>query len=91
VSSDDGPYLQTFLPAEIPAGDDVEICRHMRRERGLTPQLDDGSAIQATLKDMTGQTTVPNIFIAQKHIGGNSHLQGKKSELPSLLKEAGAV
>lgn len=40
---------------------------------------------------MTGQTTVPNIFIAQKHIGGNSHLQGKKSELPGLLKEAGAV
>lgn len=40
---------------------------------------------------MTGQRTVPNIFIAQKHIGGNSDLQNKKKELPNLLKEAGAV
>jgi glutaredoxin 3 len=40
---------------------------------------------------MTGQTTVPNIFIAQKHIGGNSDLQAKKGQLNNLLKEAGAV
>lgn len=52
---------------------------------------DDGSDIQSTLKDMTGQNTVPNIFIDKKHIGGNSDLQAKKSELPTLLKEAGAV
>jgi glutaredoxin 3 len=53
--------------------------------------IDDGSAIQSTLADMTGQTTVPNIFIAQKHIGGNSDLQAKKGQLNNLLKEAGAV
>lgn len=52
---------------------------------------DDGSAIQSTLGEMTGQTTVPNIFIAKKHIGGNSDLQAKKKELNSLLKDAGAV
>lgn len=40
---------------------------------------------------MTGQTTVPNIFINKVHIGGNSDLQAKKSQLPQLLKEAGAV
>lgn len=40
---------------------------------------------------MTSQRSVPNIFIAKQHIGGNSELQGKKSELPSLLKTAGAV
>lgn len=34
---------------------------------------------------------MPNIFIGQKHIGGNSELQGKKKELPELLKGAGAV
>jgi glutaredoxin 3 len=34
---------------------------------------------------------VPNIFIAQKHIGGNSELQSKKSQLPKLLKEANAI
>ncbi|CAA9958799.1 hypothetical protein CFE70_002312 [Pyrenophora teres f. teres 0-1] len=54
-------------------------------------QVDDGSAMQSVLGDLTGQTTVPNIFIAQKHIGGNSDLQAKKGELPNLLKEAGAL
>jgi len=54
-------------------------------------QVDDGSAIQAALGEMTGQTSVPNIFIAKKHIGGNSDLQAKKGSLPSLLKDAGAI
>ena len=54
-------------------------------------QVDDGSAIQSTLAEMTGQTTVPNVFIGQKHIGGNSDLQAKKGDLPTLLKDAGAV
>jgi len=53
--------------------------------------LDDGSAIQNALEEITGQRSVPNIFIAKKHIGGNSDLQGKKSELPTLLKEAHAL
>lgn len=52
---------------------------------------DDGAALQDALQEITGQRSVPNIFIAQKHIGGNSELQAKKSELPNLLKEAGAV
>lgn len=51
----------------------------------------DGSSIQAALKILSGQSTVPNIFIGQKHIGGNSDLQAKKAELPELLKAAGAT
>ncbi|KAI1283496.1 putative glutaredoxin [Xylaria sp. FL0933] len=54
-------------------------------------QVDDGAAIQAALANITGQSTVPNIFIGQKHIGGNSDLQAKKGELKSLLKSVGAV
>lgn len=54
-------------------------------------QIDDGSEIQSTLRDLTGQNTVPNIFIGKKHIGGNSDLQAKKGDLPTLLKDAGAV
>ncbi|KAK0609823.1 Glutaredoxin [Lasiodiplodia hormozganensis] len=54
-------------------------------------QIDDGAAIQDALEDMTGQRSVPNIFIDKKHIGGNSDLQAKKSELPSLLKAAKAI
>lgn len=54
-------------------------------------KINDGSAIQAALGEMTGQTTVPNVFIGKKHIGGNSDLQSAKNTLPSLLKSAGAL
>ncbi|TVY25865.1 Glutaredoxin [Lachnellula hyalina] len=54
-------------------------------------QVDDGSDLQAALKDINGQTSVPNIYINKKHIGGNSDLQAIKGKLPTLLKEAGAV
>jgi len=54
-------------------------------------QIDDGAALQDALYDITNQRSVPNIFIGQKHIGGNSELQGRKSELPDLLKSAGAI
>ncbi|KAG0634296.1 thioredoxin-like protein [Tuber brumale] len=54
-------------------------------------QVDDGADLQAALQSINGQKTVPNIYIGQKHIGGNSDLQAKKSELPVLLKAAGAV
>lgn len=40
---------------------------------------------------MTNQRSVPNVFIAKKHIGGNSELQSKKSQLPNMLKDAQAV
>ncbi|KAI9720877.1 MAG: hypothetical protein M1812_002716 [Candelaria pacifica] len=53
--------------------------------------VDDGADLQDALQEITGQRSVPNIFIAQKHIGGNSDLQGKKGDLPQLLKDAGAV
>ncbi|KAK6335639.1 hypothetical protein TWF696_002406 [Orbilia brochopaga] len=54
-------------------------------------QIDDGSDIQAALAEITGQSTVPNIFIGGKHIGGNSDLQSKKNALPQLLRNAGAL
>ena len=38
-------------------------------------QIADGAAVQAMLKVITGQGTVPNVFIGGKHIGGNSELQ----------------
>jgi len=55
-------------------------------------QIDDGSEIQEALEDITGQSTVPNIFIKQKHIGGNSDLQAKKGQaLKGLLADAGVL
>jgi glutaredoxin 3 len=52
---------------------------------------DDGSDIQNALREITGQTSVPNIFIKQQHIGGNSDLQAKRGQLKDLLKDAGAL
>ncbi|TKA31032.1 hypothetical protein B0A50_02000 [Salinomyces thailandicus] len=54
-------------------------------------QMDDGAELQDALYEITNQRSVPNIFIDKKHIGGNSDLQAKKSELPKLLKDAHAV
>ncbi|KAK0720256.1 putative glutaredoxin [Lasiosphaeris hirsuta] len=60
-------------------------------------QESDGAALQEALLKITGQRTVPNIFIGKKHIGGNSDFEavvksgkdGKKIE--ELLREAGAI
>ncbi|KAI1390562.1 putative glutaredoxin [Hypoxylon trugodes] len=55
-------------------------------------EVPDGSAIQDALREISSQTTVPNIWIGKKHIGGNSDLQGKnKDELKNLLVEVGAL
>ncbi|KAL9051250.1 MAG: hypothetical protein Q9162_006139 [Coniocarpon cinnabarinum] len=54
-------------------------------------QVDDGAAIQDALEEMTSQRSVPNVFIKQQHIGGNSELQEKKADLPSLLQDANAI
>lgn len=60
--------------------------------RSLRPVCsDDGAAIQDALEEMTQQRSVPNVFIDKKHIGGNSDLQARKGELPTLLKEAHAL
>lgn len=51
----------------------------------------DGEAIQKTLAEMTKQTTVPNIFVNQHHIGGSDALKSAlaSGKLEKLLKEAG--
>lgn len=43
-------------------------------------QIADGSEIQDALFEITGQKTVPSIFIAGEHIGGNSDLQELHSQ-----------
>ncbi len=53
-------------------------------------KLPDGSAIQDALKDITGQKTVPNIFINGIHIGGCSDLKAKiqNGKVMHILDEA---
>ena len=33
--------------------------------------MDDGPKVQEALLSITGQKTVPNVFIGGKHVGGN--------------------
>lgn len=50
-------------------------------------QMDEGNEIQAILAQITGQRTVPNVFIKGKHIGGNSDLQALgKEEIKKLIE-----
>ena len=50
-------------------------------------QAESGSEMQTYLATLTGQSSVPNTFIAQKHIGGNDKLQAieKAGQLDGLL------
>jgi glutaredoxin 3 len=50
-------------------------------------EMDDGPAIQDALLAMTGQRTVPNVFINQQHVGGNDNLQAanKNGKLKQML------
>jgi len=49
---------------------------------------DDGSEIQAYLKQLNGQGTVPHIYIGQEFVGGCSDLQAiPKSELKAKLNK----
>ncbi|KAM5571998.1 glutaredoxin [Rosa sericea] len=80
-------------------------CGYCRRVKQLLTQVGarykvveldegvDGGEIQAALAEWTGQTTVPNVFIAGKHVGGcDSVLERHQSgQLLPLLREAGAV
>jgi glutaredoxin 3 len=63
----------------------------VRAQKTNIVPIEDGAAIQAALAEINGQTSVPNIYINKEHIGGNSDLQARKLELPSLLKNAGAI
>jgi glutaredoxin 3 len=50
-----------------------------------------GDSVQLVLGKMTGLSSVPNIFINGKHIGGNRELQAlkKSKQLKELLKNEG--
>jgi glutaredoxin 3 len=54
-------------------------------------QMKDGSAIQDALLDLTGQRTVPNVFVNGQHLGGNDKTQaaaksGKLQEMIGIAK-----
>ncbi|KAG9011274.1 Glutaredoxin-1 [Tulasnella sp. JGI-2019a] len=68
-----------LLIDDLELGDEVTVYE--------LDQLADGTERQDYLLEKTGQRTVPNIFINQKHIGGNDTLQAlnKDGKLAGLL------
>jgi len=60
----------------------VDFVVHEMDEMG-----DDGPDLQAALMKMTGQKSVPNVFVKQQHIGGNDDTQSaaKTGKLKELL------
>ena len=50
---------------------------------------DNGQLIQDALLEMTGQKTVPNVFVKGNHIGGNDQTQlaAKMGKIKKMLKE----
>lgn len=80
-------------------------CPYCNKTKSLLSSLDvahiniieldvesDGAELQEALYEITGQRTVPNVFIGGKHIGGNSDLQALNSsgKLKGVLTDAGA-
>lgn len=51
-------------------------------------QMDNGADIQAALLEMSGQRTVPNVFIKGQHLGGNDKTQAaaKSGKLQEMLQ-----
>ena len=51
-------------------------------------RMSNGSSIQRALVEMTGQTTVPNVFVKGQHIGGNDDTQAafRSGKLNSMLR-----
>ncbi|KAH7510614.1 hypothetical protein FEM48_Zijuj05G0072500 [Ziziphus jujuba var. spinosa] len=80
-------------------------CGYCKRVKQLLTQLgasykvieldeeSDGSEIQSELAKWTGQSTVPNVFIGGKHIGGCDSVLEKHQAglLVPLLTDAGAI
>lgn len=52
-------------------------------------KIKDGDKIQSELLKITGQSTVPNVFIKDKHIGGNDNVQILKAngKLHEILQQ----
>lgn len=59
-----------------------KLLRSMNVDDVVVQEIDmhpQGRLIQQELQQMTGQRTVPNVFINEQHIGGNDKLQALHS------------
>ena len=54
-------------------------------------KIENGAAVQEGLLSLTGQRTVPNVFVNGKHLGGSSGTQeaARSGRLQELLADGG--
>jgi glutaredoxin 3 len=69
-------YAKSFCPHSKKAKTTLQ-SRNIPADIYDLDMLPNGEAIQAELARITGQTTVPYIFIAGERVGGNSDLDTK--------------
>jgi len=86
----DNPIM-VFSKSYCPFGGRVETYfKKQRLPYGLLylDNRDDGPAIQDLLLKMTGQKTVPNVFVGGKHLGGCDDTLGKAQNDPDHFSSA---
>lgn len=51
-------------------------------------KMEDGHEMQVALQELSGQRTVPNVFINGKHLGGNDDTQAavRSGKLEEMMK-----
>lgn len=69
------PYCQATKELFSREANNVDVVVH---EIDESDTLVDALYLQQELEDMTGQRTVPNVFINGQHVGGNSDVQSMR-------------
>ena len=68
-----------------------KVFQSLNVDDAVVVELDrdpEGQQIQEELRQMTGQSTVPNVFVNNQHLGGNSDTQSalKSGKLQEMLR-----
>jgi glutaredoxin len=87
------PFNFAFFFCSITSINSCAATRKLFNELGIVAKIieldvvDDGAAIQDALAELTGQRSVPNVFIKGNHVGGNDKTQEahKNGDLQRLL------
>ncbi|XP_055805540.1 glutaredoxin-C3-like [Solanum dulcamara] len=101
ASSSPSAFVQNVIYSNKIAIFSKSYCPYCKRAKGIFNELqeqpfvveldlrDDGARIQDVLLDLVGRSTVPQVFVNGKHIGGSDDLQNavKSGHLQSLLKK----
>mmetsp|Transcript_35149 Transcript_35149/g.83965 ORF Transcript_35149/g.83965 Transcript_35149/m.83965 type:complete len:110 (+) Transcript_35149:144-473(+) len=98
------PKIMEFLKNTIASSEVVvwskSYCPYCARTKNLLSernidakvfeldQMDNGAELQAALLEMSGQRTVPNVFVKGEHLGGSDDTQAaaRSGKLDEMLK-----